>query len=533
MAGKSRTALVIGAGPAGLTAALEFLRGTDIVPIVLEMSDYMGGISRTVVYKGNRIDIGGHRFFSKSDTVMAWWQEIMPLAPPKDLDRGELEIFYQNKSRKVVVPENPPDPEREDQVMLVRERLSRIFFLRKFFDYPITLNLNTVLNLGLWRMIKAGFSYLWAMAFQIKPEKHLEDFFINRFGGELYRTFFRDYTEKVWGVKCTEITPDWGRQRIKGLSITKAVLHALKSMFRRKGGGIDQKNVETSLIERFMYPKYGPGQMWERVAVMVGERGGEVMVNQKVTALHLADGRVASAEVLDLNSGEKRLVEADYFISTMPIRELIACIHGVAIPDNVREVANGLLYRDFITVGLLLDRLKIKDHSNPKDLVADNWIYIQEPDVKVGRLQIFNNWSPYLVADPDKVWIGMEYFCNEGDELWSMDDARFAAFAVKELASIDIIEAQDVVDHVVIRMPKTYPGYFGTYDRFDEIRAFLDPIPNLYLVGRNGMHRYNNQDHSMLTAIQTVENIAAGRTGKDNIWAVNTEQEYHESKERQ
>lgn len=527
-----KSVLIIGAGPAGLTAALELLRNTNIKPIVLEMSDYMGGISRTVNFKGNRIDIGGHRFFSKSNRVMSWWLDIMPLAPTCDLNMKELEIFYQNQSRTLNIPENPPDPDKEDNVMLVRERLSRIYYLRKFFNYPINLSLKTILNLGLIRMVKIGFSYAWAMAFQIKPEKNLEDFFINRFGNELYRTFFKDYTEKVWGVNCTDITPDWGRQRIKGLSISRAILHALKSLFGRKIGGIYQKNVETSLIERFMYPKLGPGQMWDNVAGMIREKGGEVNVFQKVASLNLKDGTVVSAQVENIKNSETYIIEADYFISTMPIRELINSMDGIDIPKDVQDVANGLLYRDFITVGLLLDKLKIKDNSNPRDLVADNWIYIQEHDVKVGRLQIFNNWSPYMVADESKVWIGMEYFCNEDDELWSMDDETFAKFAVKELVKIDIIQEEDLVDHIVIRMPKAYPGYFGTYDRFDTIRDFLDPIENLFLIGRNGMHRYNNQDHSMLAAMAAVENIAAGRTDKDNIWNVNTEHEYHESKSK-
>lgn len=524
-----KKAIIIGAGPAGLTAARELLRQTDVIPIVYELSEHMGGISRTVDFKGNRIDIGGHRFFSKSDRVMAWWQEILPLAPPKDLDRGELEIFYQNKSRKIEIPENPPDPDKEDDVMLVRERLSRIYFLRKFFEYPISISLNTILNLGPVRMVKIGISYVLASLFPIKPEKHLEDFFINRFGKELYLTFFKDYTEKVWGVKCTDIKPDWGEQRIKGLSITKAILHALKKPFQRDKS-VGQKGVETSLIERFMYPKLGPGQMWDAVNALVQKEGGEVHIHKKVVGLQMEGNKLVAATVRDMQTNEEETVSGDYFISTMPINELIAAM-GTVPPANVKEVAQGLQYRDFITVGLLLDKLKIRDHANPNGLVADNWIYIQEPDVAVGRLQVFNNWSPYMVKDPSKVWIGMEYFCNVGDDLWSMDDESFAEMAKDELAKIDIIDKKDLIDHVVIRMPKTYPGYFGeAYARFDEIRSFTDHIPNLFLIGRNGMHRYNNQDHSMLTAMVAVENIASGHEGKENIWDVNTEQEYHETR---
>ncbi len=522
-----KTALVIGGGPGGLTAALELLRRTEVVPIVYEAGIQVGGISRTVNYKNNRIDIGGHRFFSKSDRVMAWWLDIMPVQAGHE---SAFQISYQNKTRTVDSGGEAPDPETTDCVMLVRQRVSRIYFLRKFFDYPISLNLNTIRNLGPIRMTKIGLSYLKARLLPIRNERHLEDFFINRFGRELYLTFFKDYTEKVWGAKCTDIEPDWGRQRIKGLSITKALLHALGSIFRSRRD-VAQKGVETSLIERFLYPKYGPGQMWETVQTQVEDGGGRVHLRHRVTGLNVEDGAIASARITGPD-GVEQTVTADYFISTMPVRELIGAL-DIAIPDEVRRVAEGLEYRDFITVGLLVDRLLIRDESRADKLPPDTWIYIQERDVKIGRLQIFNNWSPYMVAEPGKVWIGLEYFCNEGDELWSMEDEAFAAFAIRELAQIDIIDEDAVRDHVVLRVPKAYPGYFGTYTEFDTIREFLDRIPNLYLVGRNGQHRYNNQDHSMLTAMEAVDNIAAGRSDKANLWAVNIEQEYHEEIQRE
>jgi protoporphyrinogen oxidase len=528
---EKRTAIIIGAGPAGLTAAHELLERTDVKPIVLEMSTYMGGIARTINYKGNRIDIGGHRFFSKSDRVMDWWNRVMPIEGVKGQNgKRDVAVSYQNKTRTIEVQADGPDPDREDIVMLVRSRLSRIYFLRKFFNYPLTLDVETMKNLGPVRLAKIGTSYVLA---RVRPreEKTLEDFFINRFGYELYATFFRDYTEKVWGVQCSQMSAEWGAQRVKGLSITAVLTHALKKLVS-SDASIAQKNVETSLIERFLYPKLGPGQMWELVARRVQDKGGEVLTERVVEGLSLEGSKISAVHVRDTKSGEQKTLRGDYVFSTMPVRELIGSMRG-AVPARVKKIASELQYRDFITVGLLVNKLKLKARATAPGrpaIVPDNWIYIQEPDVKVGRLQIFNNWSPYMVSDPSKVWIGLEYFCNEGDALWSMDDAAFAKMAIAELAKIDIIEADQVVDHTVIRVPKTYPSYTGSYDQFAEVRAFTDTIENLFLIGRNGMHRYNNQDHSMLTAMLAVDNILAGDSQKANIWEINTEDEYHEEK---
>jgi len=521
-----RIAIIIGAGPAGLTAAYELLEKTDIKPIVYEMSGDIGGISKTVNYKGNRIDIGGHRFFSKSDRVMRWWGKIMPMqgAPSRD----DLIL-----GRKIKLSEDAsaPDPETTDRVMLVRGRLSRIFFLRSFFDYPISLKWSTFRNLGIVRIVRIGLSYARAVVLPIKDEKSLEDFFINRFGRELYETFFKDYTEKVWGVPCSQIKPDWGAQRIKGLSITKTVLHAMRSIIR-KDESIDQKKTETSLIEQFMYPKFGPGQMWETVAEIVRERGGEIHLHQRLVGLERSGDRLVAARLQNMHSGETVTVPGDYFFSSMPVKELVAAMTPQP-PTDVTRVAGGLTYRDFLTVGLLMKRLQIENETDiptVNDIVPDNWIYIQERDVKLGRLQIFNNWSPYMVKDPDTVWIGLEYFCYEGDELWTMADERLIEFATDELARIDIIDPADVLDATVIRMPKAYPAYFGTYDEFETVKQYVNGIDNLFLVGRNGMHRYNNSDHSMLSAMVAVENIVNGVSTKDNIWTVNTEKDYHEAK---
>lgn len=518
--------VIIGAGPAGLTAAYELLKQSSRYEVVIvEATGAIGGISQTVRYKGNRIDIGGHRFFSKSNRVMEWWQARMPLfgAPAKD----DLLLGREAALSTLALA---PDPEREDRVLLVRNRLSRILFMGKFFDYPVTLSARTIRNLGLWKMVKIGLSYLWVRLFPIKDERSLEDFFINRFGRELYGTFFRDYTEKVWGVACSKIKAEWGAQRIKGLSITKTLIHAFKKLFT-SSRTLEQKEVETSLIERFMYPKLGPGQMWELVADEVRAMGGEILMHTRAEAIMRHEQGVRAVRIAE-RTGASRELACDYLISSMPVRDLIAAMEGTE--ERVRAVAQGLEYRDFLTVGLLLNRLSIHNETKFKTLgniVPDNWIYIQEPQVRVGRLQIFNNWSPYLLEDPEhSVWIGLEYFCSEGDDLWSKPDEQMIAFGIEELHSIGVIDPKEVLDGVVIRVPKAYPAYFGTYDDFDTVRTFTDAIPNLFLVGRNGMHRYNNMDHSMLSAMQAVENILQGVTDKQNLWEVNAEKEYHESK---
>ena len=527
MKSNQRTAVIIGAGPAGLTAALEFLRQSDIKPIILEASNEIGGISRTVRYKGNRMDIGGHRFFSKNNRVMEWWLEQMPAETGAD---HSAVIRDQNGSRSIVHvgPTSDRTADEGDLVMLTRPRKSRIYFMRKFFDYPITLTIDTLTKLGVVRTFRIGFSYIVSRASQIKPEKSLEDFLINRFGRQLYLTFFKSYTEKVWGTACKEISAEWGAQRIKELSLTNAVRHFFKKAFGKKETSMAQKGTDTSLIERFLYPKLGPGQLWEHVADKIVKGGGEIHMGWKAARLKTEDLRVISIEAMN-DLGDTKGFAADYFLSTMPMRELIDAIEagGCRIPDNVKQVSDGLIYRDFITIGILIDKLSVTELDG--GLLKDTWIYIQEPDVTIGRLQIFNNWSPYL-TERGKIWIGLEYFCYETDALWQMKEDELKRFGAEELERIGILKVSDVLDSHVVRVPKTYPAYFGSYNRFDELRGYTDSFENLYLIGRNGMHRYNNQDHSMLTAMQAVDNILIGRSDKENIWSINTEQDYNEEK---
>jgi protoporphyrinogen oxidase len=540
-----KRAIIIGAGPAGLTAAWELLARTDIQPVILEKSGDIGGISKTVNYKGNRMDMGGHRFFSKSDRVMNWWLHIMPVEHTGD----EITISYQNKQRTLpaevlakagtelaeVLAKTgdtstyaKASADKADKIMLVRKRLSRIYFLRKFFNYPIQLSMDTLRKLGPANTFRIVLSYMKARLFPRKPERSLEDFYINRFGAALYQLFFKDYTEKVWGVPCNNISAEWGAQRIKGVSISKAMQHAVKEVVKKKNGhgDIAQKGTETSLIDQFLYPKYGPGQLWEEVARQIIEKGGVIMHHQDVKEIGYQEQHVKSITALNTATGKKQIYTGDYFVSTMPIQELIAGMDD-DVPVEVKEIAAGLQYRDFITVGVLLKRLRTADH---RTMLPDTWIYIQEKNVRVGRLQLFNNWSPYMVKDPDTVWLGMEYFCNTTDSFWKLPDDIIQKMAISELEKMGLAKKEDVLDSTVQRMEKTYPAYFGTYTHFDVIRDYIDQFHNLFLVGRNGMHKYNNSDHSMLTAMIAVDNICAGITDKENIWAVNTEQEYHEEK---
>jgi protoporphyrinogen oxidase len=523
-----QTAIIIGAGPAGLTAAYELITRTGIIPIIIEQSHDIGGISKTINYKGNRIDIGGHRFFSKSDRVMEWWLDMMPVEATAD---NSITINYQNKAKTFVADAaHKADARSAEGVMLVRSRQSRIYYLKKFFTYPVTLSADTIKKLGIVKIGRIGFSYIRARLFPIKKEQSLEDFFINRFGRELYRTFFKDYTEKVWGASCSEISAEWGAQRIKELSVGKAMLHAIKKIFKGKDKTIGQKDTSTSLIERFLYPKLGPGQMWETVAAKVEAKGGMIHKGFTVKKITAEQNKIVSITA-ENDAGETTHFTGDYFFSTMALKDFIEGMNTV--PEKIAAIASGLQYRDFIIAGLLLKKMAVKNepfNNEHTRLIKDNWIYIQEKEVKLGRLQVFNNWSPFMVKDENTVWLGLEYFCNKGDELWNQRDESFIKFAAQELEQIGLANAADVLDGTIIRMEKTYPAYFGTFNEFDTLKDYLNQFENLYCIGRNGMHRYNNSDHSMLTAMTAVDNIINGVVSKENIWAINTEQEYHEEK---
>ncbi len=511
--------IVIGAGPAGLTAAYELLdKSKEYEVVVLEESNMFGGISRTVNYKGNRMDMGGHRFFSKVPEVNAWWEKMLPTQGSMPFDDIEL-------NRTSTVVEGGPDPEKEDRVMLRRNRLSRIFFNQKFFDYPISLKFETIKNMGFFTTFVVGLSYLKSVIFKRK-EKSLEDFYINRFGKKLYSMFFENYTTNLWGVHPSEISPEWGAQRVKGLSITAVLKDIFGKMFHKKN-----RKVETSLIEEFAYPKYGPGQLWEVTASEVEKMGGTIIKNAKVVNLVQQKGKIMGVKYE--TEGKIVSLNGDYVLSSMPIKDLVEGLNNV--PKDIQKIAKGLQYRDYMTVGVLVSKLKLKNETKIKtigNIVPDNWVYVHDKSVKMGRFQIYNNWSPYMVKEiQNHVWIGLEYFCNEGDEMWSLTDEEFAKLGISEMVKIGMIASEEeAIDSHVERVKKAYPAYFGTYEKIDELRAYLDKIPNLFCIGRNGQHRYNNIDHSMCTSFEAVKNILSGSTNKDNIWNVNTEKEYHEEK---
>ncbi len=513
--------VIIGAGPAGLTAAFELLKnGTDFDVVVLEETDSIGGISKTVRHNGNRMDIGGHRFFSKSDEVMNWWKERMPLQGKPSFDDIAL------KREKNLSP-NGPDPQFEDRIMLVRNRVSRIYYNNKFFDYPISMKPSTFSNMGLFTTICAGFSYLRSAISKL-PEDSLEDFYINRFGKVLYSMFFEDYTEKLWGRHPSEISADWGAQRVKGLSISAL----FKDIFKKIFGGKSNKNSETSLIEEFWYPKYGPGQLWEEVAKDIEYMGGRILKNCKVLSLNKVEDKIDY--IVCETEGKKFKVQGDIYISSMPVKDLVCGIKGDRPDREINFIAENLPYRDFVTVGVLVNKLNLKNKTKIKTLgniVPDCWIYVQDRNVKMGRIQIFNNWSPYMVEDPENtVWVGLEYFCKENDDFWSLSDSELLDFVAGELETMGIAKKSDILDYHCERIKKAYPAYFDTYSQIDKVIDYLNGISNLYPVGRNGQHRYNNMDHSMLTAMRTVDILTGKEHDKSLVWNVNTEKEYHEKK---
>lgn len=512
--------IIIGAGPAGLTCGYKLLQQSkNYVVSVLEESHTVGGISRTVLHNGNRMDIGGHRFFSKNSEVNAMWQELLPLQGCPAYDDRKL-------GRKVRLAAHGEDPEQTDRVMLSRNRVSRIFYHKRFFDYPLRISLPTICRLGLLTTAFAGASYLWSMLFQ-KPESSLENFYINRFGRKLYTMFFEKYTEKLWGRHPQVISADWGEQRVKGLSI-KVIFQNILQKFLPEHYSLKK---ETSLIEEFYYPKYGPGQFWQVTASEIEKMGGEIRFGCRVEKF-IKNGNTITGIVFS-NNGQQEICNCDYVVSSMPLKDLVAGVEEV--PANIRAIAEGLPYRDFVTIGLLLDKLKLKNTTKLKTLsniIPDCWIYVQEPGVKLGRIQVFNNWSPYMVKDPDNtIWIGLEYFCSENDAFWSMPTEELKKLGIQELLEIGLIgKDTQVHDFHVEKVKKAYPAYFDTYGQINELICYLNSISNLYCVGRNGQHRYNNMDHSMATSFAAVQHLLHPTDDKSAIWNVNVEKEYHEKK---
>lgn len=509
---------IIGAGPAGLTAAYEILKRTkEYEVIIFEESNQYGGISKTVEYKGNRMDMGGHRFFSKNLEVNKWWNDMMPM-------QGVASSDDQLLNREIPLEKGGPDPNKDDCVMLIRHRVSRIFFNDKFYDYPISLKMETLKNMGLVNTIKVGFSYL-ASCIHKRTEDNLANFYINRFGKKLYSMFFEYYTENLWGRNPSEIDASWGAQRVKGLSIRAIIKDIFAKIFHVKN-----RKVETSLIEQFKYPKLGPGQLWEVTAEKCKDLGAEILMNAKVTNLSKnEDNQIAS--VYYEKEGQVLELSVDCVISSMPIKDLVMGMNNV--PANIRRIAEGLPYRDYMTLGVLLPKINLKNKTSMKtvgNIIPDCWVYVQDRRVKMGRFQVYNNWSPYMVSDlQNTIWIGLEYFVSEGDKFWNMSEKEFSDFCVQEMITIGLISSADcVIDTHMEKVKKAYPAYFDTYNEMDTLIDYLNSIDNLYCVGRNGQHRYNNIDHSMVTSFEAVKNILSGQKDKSNIWNVNTETEYHE-----
>jgi protoporphyrinogen oxidase len=463
--------VIIGAGPAGLTAAYELMK-RGVSSVVLEKDTVVGGISRTATHKGYRFDIGGHRFFTKVDRVMDMWQEVL----------------------------------QDD--FLKRPRQSRIYYNRKFFSYPIK-PFDVLYKLGFWETFLAGLSYVKSKIWKRKKEESFEDYIINNFGERLYLTFFKSYTEKVWGIPCTEIRAEWAAQRIKGLSMTSLIQTAL---FGNRGNKIK------TLIEEFYYPRFGPGMMWEKTRDLVEKSGhSTVRFGVSVDTIHHDGSRITGVTITN-EDGEKEMLEGKHVVSSMPISELILKMDP-ALPSEVRSAVEGLHYRDFITIALVLRQ---------KDMFTDNWIYVHEPGVSMGRIQNFKNWSPEMVPDESMTCVGLEYFCFTSDPIWSMSDQDLIRLGAEELEQIGLARQEDVVDGAVVRMEKTYPVYDLSYERaMPIIKDAVRPFTNLYPVGRNGMHKYNNQDHAMLTAMLSVENMFGAN---HDIWEVNVERVYHEEK---
>jgi protoporphyrinogen oxidase len=467
----NESVIFVGAGPAGLTSAWELVNAGNIVTVLERDPKYVGGLARTMSYKGFRFDIGAHRFFSKNAEITRWWRERLP------------EDFLRIK------------------------RMTRILYRQKFFDYPLKAG-NALASLGFATSTACILSYLKRQIVPIRDEQSFEDWIINRFGDRLYRIFFKTYTEKVWGMPCSEISADWASQRIKGLSLHKAILSALLR-------APDEETSVKTLIDEFEYPRMGAGMLWEQTRDDIVRQGGQVLMGRTVIGLDHDQNRIVSVKTCS-TSGEIEIWQADHFIVSMPLRDCVMSFQP-EISSEVRKAAEKLLYRDFIVVALIVNR---------SDLFPDNWIYIHDPGVRVGRIENFNNWTRDMAGQPDLTCLEMEYFCSQNDSLWKMDDANILELAKRELKQLRLAEPEEILDGCVVRVEKAYPVYDSEHKQnVNVIRSALARFENFQVIGRNGMHKYNNQDHSMLTGILAARNVGGG---SHDVWSVNTDAEYQE-----
>ena len=512
-----KNVVIIGAGPAGLSCAYNLLKNNKEIKVtIIEEDTQVGGISKTINHGGNRMDLGGHRFFTKNDDVLKMWLDILPLQGKPAYDDKILGVDKDYKGGKV-------DPEKKDQVMLIRNRLSRIYYKKKFFDYPVSLNYKTIKNMGFLTTMKCGFSYLKSCCVK-KEESNLENFYINRFGKELYNMFFKGYTTKLWGRTPSEIDSSWGSQRVKGISISKVISDYYKRLFH-----IKDKNKEVSLTDYFYYPKFGPGELYEELAKKVEKMGGKIILNSKV--IKIIKNKNSIQEVVYENNHKKETIKCDKLVSSMPVKDLLNDMNGV--DKEILKISNDLPYRDFITIGVLVPKLDLSNDTNVKTIhnnVPDNWIYVQDTSVNMGRVQLFNNWSPYMVKDPvNTMWIGLEYFCSEGDSFWNKSDSELKKLAFSELKKMGFYDGE-VLDSCVVKVKKAYPAYFDSYARIDEVRDYINGIDNLYCIGRNGTHSYNNMDHSILSGMICADLINNDSHDLEKLWNVNVDKSYHEAK---
>ncbi len=511
-----KNVIIIGAGPAGLSCAYSLI-GTDYTPIIIEADSSVGGLAKTIYENGNGTDIGPHRFYTKNDKIMNLWDKILPI-------QGALSCDDILTNRNIILNKNGPDPEKENNVFLRRKRFSRIYYSNHFLDYPLKLNFQNLFALGISKTFIAGLSYLKSCFYKI-PETNLESYMINHFGKVLYELFFKDYTQKVWGVHPAEISKEWGVQRIKGISLSKILLNAFCLIF-----AIKQKK-EISLTEEYFYPKLGSSQLWDAMAEKIKQSGGKIILNSEVIYVNKKGNKIVSVKVRNKNGSIMELF-GDIFVSSMPIKTLFTNMNDV--PQKIYNSAANLSYRDFILVNFVTKKINLKNNTKfptINNIAPDSWIYLQDKGIKAGRLDIINNFSPYIVKNyKENVVINLEYFCNENDEFWNESDENIINFAVSELKKLSVIDDGDIKTSKVIRIKKAYPSYFGSgYDKFEQIKDYINTFDNLYCIGRNGQHKYNNMDHSVLSGL-TASRVIMKDFDKNILWGINTDSEYQEFK---